>query len=266
MSFIGTCLECLQGWGHHYFPGQPAPILDHSVKKFSPLSSVVHFESISLCPITCRIEINGFGHHPRFCPPLSSNWKDLTELGRLLGLIRSMKSKDEMGIRSVTAFQVQKDGKNGCDESDRALHNRRWQKVVNEGGYTDFSQWRSPSRCEASKGFPLSLQSWIADLPAADDPGKEKANRLHSAGQKVPQLWVSSSWITTPPACSVLASFVAVFPKDLLRGRCLVWQSCHLAWYNGFCAFVTLISVLKCVTLFQEQILFKLLEYSKRGK
>lgn len=139
------------------------------------------------------------------------------------------------GIRSVTAFQVQKDGKNGCDESDRALHNRRWQKVVNEGGYTDFSQWRSPSRCEASKGFPLSLQSWIADLPAADDPGKEKANRLHSAGQKVPQLWVSSSWITTPPACSVLASFVAVFPKDLLRGRCLVWQSCHLAWVLCFC-------------------------------
>lgn len=47
-------------------------------------------------------------------------------------------------------------------------------KVVSEGGYADILTVESPSRCKASKGFPPSLQSWIADLPAADDPGKKK--------------------------------------------------------------------------------------------
>lgn len=58
-------------------------------------------------------------------------------------------------------------------------------KVVSEGGYTDISQRRAQEASvadgaadvKASKGFPLSLQSLIADLPAADVLGKKKANR-----------------------------------------------------------------------------------------
>lgn len=36
---------------------------------------------------------------------------------------------------------------------------------------------------------------------------------VHSPGQKAPELWLSGSWITTWLGCSVLASFVTVFPK-----------------------------------------------------
>lgn len=55
-------------------------------------------------------------------------------------------------------------------------------KVVSEGCYTDLSQRRAQEASvadgaadvKASKGFPLSLQSLIADLPAADVLGKKK--------------------------------------------------------------------------------------------
>lgn len=59
-------------------------------------------------------------------------------------------------------------------------------KVVSEGGYTDLSQRRAQEASvadgaadvKASKGFPLSLQSLIADLPAADVLDKKKADSI----------------------------------------------------------------------------------------